>query len=84
MQVSNPENKGHRGDGTLLAYIGRTIAVHRQQPFTGARTVGTITMEFEIDRAAGDRIDFVLGVTLEEVEAKTAGDFKSKEFCWNL
>lgn len=50
-------------------------------PLTGARAVSTIITElavFEVDRAAGEMTltDIAEGVTLEEVEAKTAAKFK--------
>ncbi|KAF8162863.1 succinyl-CoA:3-ketoacid-coenzyme A transferase [Crassisporium funariophilum] len=50
-------------------------------PLTGARTVSTIITElavFNVDRAAGEMTltDIAEGVTLEEVKAKTAGEFK--------
>ena len=50
-------------------------------PLTGARTVSTIITElavFQVDRAAGEMelTDLAKGVTLEDVKAKTGGDFK--------
>ncbi|PPQ83264.1 hypothetical protein CVT25_004003 [Psilocybe cyanescens] len=50
-------------------------------PLTGARAVSTIITElavFEVDRAAGEMVltDIAEGVTLEEVKAKTAAEFK--------
>ncbi|KAH9482396.1 Succinyl-CoA:3-ketoacid coenzyme A transferase 1, mitochondrial [Psilocybe cubensis] len=50
-------------------------------PLTGARAVSTIITElavFEVDRAAGEMTltDIAEGVTLEEVKAKTAAEFK--------
>jgi len=49
-------------------------------PLTGARTVSTIITElavFQVDRAAGEMelTDLAEGVTLEDVKAKTGGDF---------
>ncbi len=50
-------------------------------PLTGARTVSQIVTElavFDVDRVAGEMelIELAEGVTLEEVKAKTACDFK--------
>ena len=50
-------------------------------PLTGARTVSTIITElavFQVDRAAGEMelTDLAKGVTLEDVKAKTGGNFK--------
>lgn len=50
-------------------------------PITGARAVSMIVTElaaFNVDRVAGELelIDLAEGVTLEEVKAKTACDFK--------
>ena len=57
------------------------ILDHCSLPLTGARTVSTIITElavFEVDRAAGEMelIDLAEGVTLEEVKAKTGGEFR--------
>lgn len=53
-------------------------------PLTGARAVSQIITElavFDVDRAAGELTltDLAEGVTLEEVKAKTACDFKVAE-----
>ena len=50
-------------------------------PLTGARAVSTIITElavFEIDRVAGEMelTDIATGVTVDEVRAKTGGQFK--------
>jgi len=50
-------------------------------PLTGARTISRIITElavFDVDRHAGEMelIELAAGVTLEEVRAKTASDFK--------
>lgn len=50
-------------------------------PLTGARAVSTIITElavFNVDRVAGELelIDLAKGVTVDEVRAKTACDFK--------
>ena len=50
-------------------------------PLTGARTVSQIVTElavFNVDRAAGELelIEVAEGVTVEEVKAKTACDFR--------
>jgi 3-oxoacid CoA-transferase len=50
-------------------------------PLTGARTVSTIITElavFQVNRAAGEMelTDLAEGVTIEDVRAKTGGDFK--------
>ncbi|TDL24740.1 3-oxoacid CoA-transferase [Rickenella mellea] len=52
-------------------------------PLTGARTVSQIVTElavFDVDRVAGEMelIELAEGVTLEEVKAKTACDFKAR------
>ena len=50
-------------------------------PLTGARAVSLIVTElavFKVDRAAGELLltDIAEGVTLDELRAKTAADFK--------
>jgi 3-oxoacid CoA-transferase len=80
--VSNPDKTKVIAVMEHCSKNGKPKILHKcSLPLTGARAVSTIITElavFEVDRVAGEMelIEIAAGVTVDEVRAKTGGDFK--------
>ena len=80
--VSNPDKTKVIAVMEHCSKNGKPKILHKcSLPLTGARAVSTIITElavFEVDRVAGEMelIEIAAGVTVDEVRAKTGGDFR--------